>query len=465
MQQGDPLGPLLFSAALQPALRQAAQCPIELCFSYLDDVVLAGRAEAVASALAALQNTAAAAGLALEPAKCELVVVAGDASTVDLSLFPTGFVVKGPAFDLLGAPIGDSTYCNQATLSDRVQKGEEVLDALGELPNPQVGLLLLRHCASFTKLVHNMRTTPTGLHHPALLGFDAAVRTCLEHIGCFPVSDRLWQQATLGVKQGGLGLRQCAKHGAAAYLASVVATQDACRGLDARYSPDWHTSFETAANYNTAVLEADRFYGDRVPRQQDLSAALDKALLAQLTVSAEDAASRAHLQLLQQPAAGAWLLARPSNALGLDLDPAFFRVSLRLRLRIPIASSDGYCPLCDGIADRFGDHAGACPCGGDRTKRHNRLRTVVAARANAAGLSPEVEKTGLLPERPEELGASEAGRPSLSQRRPADVYLPSWGAHGPAALDLAATSGLRGSVLAASAAHQLRAAQKSSPQH
>ena len=41
---------------------------------------------------------------------------------------------------------------------------------------------------------------------------------------------------------------------------------------------------------------------------------------------------------------------------------------------------------------------------GDRTKRHNRLRTVLAAKATAAGLSPEVEKMGLLPERPEELG-------------------------------------------------------------
>ena len=108
-------------------------------------------------------------------------------------------------------------------------------------------------------------------------------------------------------------------------------------------------------------------------------------------------------------------MARPSPALGLDLDPAFFRVLLRLRLRIPVASSDGYCPLCDGIADRFGDHARACPCGGDRTKRHNRLRTVLAAKATAAGLSPEVEKMGLLPERPEELGASEAGPPFPSE--------------------------------------------------
>ena len=81
-----------------------------------------------------------------------------------------------------------------------------------------------------------------------------------------------------------------------------------------------------------------------------------------------------------------------------------------MRLRVPVASSDGYCPLCDGIADRFGDHARACPCGGDRTKRHNRLRAVVAARAMAAGLSPEVEKQGLLASTAGGAWASESGR-------------------------------------------------------
>jgi hypothetical protein len=45
-----------------------------------------------------------------------------------------------------------------------------------------------------------------------------------------------------------------------------------------------------------------------------------------------------------------------------------------------------------------------------------------------------------------ELSVSECGRVGSSQRRPADVYLPSWGARGPAALDLACTSGMRGSV-------------------
>ena len=154
-------------------------------------------------------------------------------------------------------------------------------------------------------------------------------------------------------------------------------------------------------------------------------------------------AFRANLQLQRQPRAGAWLQAVPSEALGLALAPDIFRVLVKLRLRLPIASEDVACPLCDGVADRFGDHAHSCPCGGDRTKRHNRLRTVLAARAQAAGLHPEVEKPGLLPPRSEQDGLSEDGVRHGNGRRPADVYVPLWGVHGPAAFDLAVTAGLR----------------------
>ena len=352
--------------------------------------------------------------------------------------------------------MGDTDHCNIVTLTERVSKAAACLEALAALDDPQISLLLLRHCSSFTKLVHSMRTTPAALHHSALQAFDKQIKCYLEQIGCFPVADRVWQQVTLGVKQG--RLRQWTLHAPATYLASVAASQEACRGLDARYTPDWPNSNQSAASYNAVVLNADRLTGARALRQQDLSAAIDKAQLAQLTVSTPDESTRAHLQLVQQPGAGAWLFARPSKVLGLHLDAAFFRVALHMRLRVPVTSTNGYCPLCDGIADRYGDHARACPCGGDRTKRHNRLRRLVAAKASAAGLSPEVEKQRLLPHRPEELGANESGRPSVSQRRPADVYLPSWGARGPAALDLAVTSSMRGSVLAASAANGASAA-------
>ena len=128
---------------------------------------------------------------------------------------------------------------------------------------------------------------------------------------------------------------------------------------------------------------------------------------------------------------------------------------VRLRLRMPVMPSDTACPLCDAACDRFGDHARVCPCGGDRTKRHNRLRSVLAARAHTAGLSPEVEKPGLLPARPDDGGAPEDGSSAAraaSGRRPADVWVPHWGLHGAAAFDLAVTSGLRQGVLAATVA-------------
>ena len=43
VQQGNPLGPLLFALALQPVLVKNADIPgLDLLFSYLDDLVLAG---------------------------------------------------------------------------------------------------------------------------------------------------------------------------------------------------------------------------------------------------------------------------------------------------------------------------------------------------------------------------------------------------------------------------------------
>ena len=45
----------------------------------------------------------------------------------------------------------------------------------------------------------------------------------------------------------------------------------------------------------------------------------------------------------------------------------------------------------------------------------------------------------------------EAGGCASAGRRPADVYLPAWGLHGPAVFDLAVTNGLRGGSTASSA--------------
>ena len=108
----------------------------------------------MARAFSQLQTAAGAIGLQLNPDKCELILTAGSNNDVDSSLFPSSMVYRADGnFELLGGPIGTAEYCNQHT-QERVNKAAKFLKALGEVPDPQVSLLLLRHCASFGKLVY-----------------------------------------------------------------------------------------------------------------------------------------------------------------------------------------------------------------------------------------------------------------------------------------------------------------------
>ena len=126
---------------------------------------------------------------------------------------------------------------------------------------------------------------------------------------------------------------------------------------------------------------------------------------------------------------------------------------IQRRLRVPLFEVEFHCPYCDEIVDKFGDHCLTCACGGDRTKRHNLLRNEVFHLCNSSGLSPELERPGLLQQRPLIGSAYEngVGRDPNADRRPADVYLPRWRRGAAAALDLAVTSGLRSDLVTKSA--------------
>jgi hypothetical protein len=157
-----------------------------------------------------------------------------------------------------------------------------------------------------------------------------------------------------------------------------------------------------------------------------------------------DAAFLAHMSLCRVPGAGAWLTAPPAED-GREVDAPLFKVALKRRLRAPVYDEDGFCPCCGGVLDRWGDHALVCPCGGDRTIRHNSLRDIVFEEALEGGVRPEREKAGLLPQRPTADGLPVSPL-SGNGRRPADVWLPRGPNGGGEALDFAVTSGMRADI-------------------
>ncbi len=365
-------------------------------------------------------------------------------------------------FELLGGPIGSPDFCNNHT-AKRVEKATAVLKAIGELPDPQVALLLLRYCASFGKMVYSARVVPPEAHSQAMSGFDNAVRECFESFSCLRPDDTAWKQATLASRQGGLGLRSLVAHGPAAFLASGRACRSLCQQLDSDFLCDLQSvgshTYRALRAYNASVSPENAIAADAsgLFSQQTLSRCIDDKAFAQLKdPSSASLSFQAHLGLVSAKDASRWLHAAPAKDTGNKVEPAFFTSMLQRRLRLPIFDSEHYCPLCDGVVDVYADHCLVCCGGGDRTKRHNLLRNLAHNQCLGAGFSSELERPGLLRPRPlvggvEEDGTRFDGPHNDAGRRPADVYVPRWRRGAPACLDFAVTSGLRTERLRATA--------------
>ena len=239
--------------------------------------------------------------------------------------------------------------------------------------------MLLRQCAGFGKLVYSTRVVPLAAHAEALREFDMAVRQCFEDFTCLRLEDTYWDQARLATKEGGLGLRRGSQHSSCGFLASRSSCVDLCKQLDPGHvyvlsdeSSDAHHALQT---YNSSVDIADAVLpstSDALP-QKKLSTAVDKTRRAS-GLSEADAARRGHLSLLSNGDSGLWLHAPPTKAARNIVDPVLYVTMLQRRLRAPIFDAEFHCPFCDGIMDRFADHALTCSAGGDRSKRHNAMR-------------------------------------------------------------------------------------------
>ena len=218
VQQGDPLGPLLFCLSI---FRPCSQLSSELCIMYLDDITLGGTTEDILHDLGIIES-AANIGLTLNNHKSEIITNDPVARGTLISSFPEARLVDPSAASLLGSPLGLLNSISTA-LKEKVTSHQMMGDRLKYL-SAHDSLLLLRNSFAIPKLLHILRTSPCFLS-PFLQSYDETLRSIVSdvtNIHFADGSDPSWIQAMLPIKFGGLGIRSAVQLAPSAFLASAV---------------------------------------------------------------------------------------------------------------------------------------------------------------------------------------------------------------------------------------------------
>lgn len=390
VQQGDPLGPLLFCLTLQSVLSSLKS---EFVVGYLDDISIGGDYNAVLDDLIHLEAAATSIGLSLNRSKCEVI---GHSDESREMWSRNGVVIREVDLEkaiLLGSPLTTGPCVDKVLESKRLEL-QALSEKLPYMPRHDC-LFLLSNIIAMPRLLYTLRTTPC-MDSQELILYDDLLKVSLGICLNIDLSQAAWKQASLPVKMGGLGIRSAALLAPSAFLASAAGAENLMLSLlPVRFQSLTEPSIsKTSDIWRTRV---DPTVSQPVNSQRSIQKNWDLPccafLASALLRAAQTDVDKARLLAAATSSSGSWLKALPLAAIGLKLDDEAVRIAVGLRLGTALCEPH-QCP-CGAAVDCRGIHGLSCKVSAGRHSRHSNLNELVLRSLQRAGIPSMREPTGL----------------------------------------------------------------------
>ena len=184
-----------------------------------------------------------------------------------------------------------------------------------------------------------------------------------------------YEQATLPIACGGLGLRLATEIALVGYLSSVCATKETARLLLPPCFAETTNDLWESACAQWKVLASQ----NSIPENPIYQSTWDKELYEhkqqELLLSASSDEEKARLLAVSSQSASDWLHAIPIPSLGLKLDPMSLRVACGLRLGSKLCHPHKC--ICGVMVESNGRHGLACNNQLGRRSRHDNINDLV----------------------------------------------------------------------------------------
>ena len=256
-------------------------------------------------------------------------------------------------------------------------------------------LFLLKNVYAIPKMTYFLRCAPCFKHGETLQQYDEKLRQCLQKILNVQLEDEAWEQCSLPVAKGGLGIRKASDIALPAFLSSSNGARTTVEKLLPEYV--YEQEYQALTHGNLAWAECFNNNDVVQPENPNLQSSWDTLLCdktyKELLMKQDCPVEKARLLAVASEHSSDWLNAIPVPTLGLKLDDSSLRLACGLRLGTQLC--EPYTCICGVQVDRKGRHGLSCKKAKGTFARHTHSNELIKRALATAGVPSVLEPTGL----------------------------------------------------------------------